>query len=154
MARIERSIEVRRPPEDVFRLLTDLDRLTEWATVAGKTVAVPEMPLRAGQKFRHTIKVAGVDIDGDWTVVELEAPRVVAYEAMSTGGAWLRMRQRVEPAEEGSRVELEVDYELPGGLLGELADRVYVERRNEREAEHSLQNLKDILEGRAPSFPS
>jgi hypothetical protein len=35
--------------------------------------------------------------------------------------------------------------------LGEALDRLYVERRNEREVEHSLQNLKVLLEGRTPS---
>ena len=146
MARIERSIEVLSRPEEVFELLTDLDRLSQWATVAGTTVEVPEKPLRAGQTFRHTIRVAGVDIEADWKVVALQAPELLEYEASAPGGGWLRMRQRVSPTEAGSRVDLEVDYELPGGFLGELADRVYVERRNEREAEHSLQNLKYLLE--------
>ncbi len=54
----------------------------------------------------------------------------------------------VVPTDGGSRVELVVDYELPGSFLGELLDRLYVERRNEREAQHSLENLKDLVEGR------
>ncbi len=58
------------------------------------------------------------------------------------------MRQVVVPTSGGSSVQLVVDYELPGSFLGELLDRVYVERRNEREAQHSLENLKDLLEGR------
>ncbi len=57
------------------------------------------------------------------------------------------MRQVVVPTDGGSRVELVVDYELPGSFLGEILDRLYVERRNEREAQHSLENLKDLLEG-------
>lgn len=58
------------------------------------------------------------------------------------------MKQTVAPTNGGSRVELELDYELPGAFLGDLVDRAYLERRNEREAEHSLHNLKDLLEGR------
>ncbi len=60
------------------------------------------------------------------------------------------MRQRVSPRGSGSRVDLEVDYELPAGALGAVLDRMYVERRNEREAEHTLQNLKDVVEATAP----
>ena len=56
------------------------------------------------------------------------------------------MRQSVEATAAGSRLDLHVDYDLPGGVLGDVADRLYVERRNEREAEHSLQNLKDLVE--------
>lgn len=62
------------------------------------------------------------------------------------------MRQLVHPTSRGCRVDLEVEYDLPGGVLGDIADKVYVERRNEREAEHSLQNLKEIVEGRALPF--
>ena len=58
------------------------------------------------------------------------------------------MKQTVSAAGGGSRVALEIDYELPGGLIGQLIDRAYVEGHNEREAEQSLQNLKELLEGR------
>jgi glucose/arabinose dehydrogenase len=68
-------------------------------------------------------------------------------------GAWygwpdFARTSAISLATSSDRVELSVDYDLPGGLLGDLLDRLYVERRNEREAEHSLQNLKDLVEGR------
>lgn len=56
------------------------------------------------------------------------------------------MAQQVRGEGGRSRVELDLDYELPGGFAGEFVDRAYAERRNEREAEHSLHNLKDLLE--------
>ena len=56
------------------------------------------------------------------------------------------MRQTVVPGDGGSRVELELDYEVPGGWLGELLDRGLVEQQNEREAEQSLERLKTLAE--------
>jgi uncharacterized membrane protein len=90
--------------------------------------------------------VLGREVESDWKVTELEAPRHVAYEAAAPGGGSLTMRQTVAPANGGSRVELEIDYELPGGWLGELVDRGMVEAQNEREAEASLHRLKRLLE--------
>ncbi len=147
MARIERSIEVNRPPEQVFDLLTDLNRLPDWATIVVETHDVPEQPIRNGTAFGQTIRMAGRNLECDWHVAELERPRHVAYQATAPGGGQLAMRQTVVPVHGASRVELELDYELPGGWLGAAIDRVYLERRNEREAEHSLHNLKDLLEG-------
>jgi hypothetical protein len=46
-------------------------------------------------------------------------------------------------------VDVELDYELPGGLVDELFDSAYAERRNERELQHSLHNLKELIEARA-----
>ncbi|MGD9889847.1 MAG: SRPBCC family protein [Dehalococcoidia bacterium] len=151
MTRIERSIEINRPPEEVFDLITDLDRLPDWATIVVETRDVPHRPIQNGTTFRQTIRVAGRHLESEWHVAELERPRHVAYEATAPGGGQLAMKQTVNPTGDGSRVELELDYEPPLGFLGELMDRAYFERRNERDAEHSLHNLKDLLEGRPGS---
>ena len=39
-----------------------------------------------------------------------------------------------------------MDYDLPRGMPGRLTDRARAERRNERELQTALENLKDILE--------
>ncbi|MGH2380778.1 MAG: SRPBCC family protein [Candidatus Limnocylindria bacterium] len=146
MARIERQTEIARSPEDIFALLTDLDRLPEWATIVIETREVSDRPLRNGCTFRQTLKVLGREVETDWRVDELEPPRHVAYAATAPAGGTLTMRQTVAPTDGGSRVALELDYELPGGWLGELLDRRVVEQQNEREAERSLAQLKQLLE--------
>ncbi len=150
MTRVERTIDIDAPPESVFELLTDLDRLQEWATIAGDTDNPPEKPLTQGAKWKHKVKVAGVELEADWNVVAIDPPRLVEYEATRSEGGWLKMRQSVAPVGGGSRVELEVEYELPWGVLGRAVDKLVVERGNEREAQESLQNLKNLLEGREP----
>jgi hypothetical protein len=72
----------------------------------------------------------------------------VAYHAATRGGGWMQMRQVLAEIEGGCSVSLAVRYELPGGRLGRLVGTLYVDRRNEREAERSLQNLKLLAEGR------
>lgn len=148
MTRIEKSIDIERSPEELFEVLTDLDRLPSWATVVVENHDTPEKPLSLGDTFRQTVRVAGQNLETDWKVTELQRPSRVAYEATAPGAGRLTMRQIVSGSDGGSRVELEIDYELPGGFLGDLLDRAYVERRNEREAEHSLHNLKELLETR------
>ena len=149
MTRVERAIEIDSAPEDVFAVLTDLDRLPEWATIVVATRDVSRLPLAAGCTFRQTVRVLGQEIESEWHVLALEAPRLVSYEAQAPGGGRMAMTQRVLPSGRGSRVELEVDYELPGGIVGEIVDKVYMERHNEQEAERSLANLKEILERRS-----
>lgn len=87
----------------------------------------------------------GRQLETDWTITELDRPQHVAYEAKGPAGATLRMGQTVEASGNGSRVSFEVDYELPGGAVGGLAAPL-IERRNEREVEHSLHNLKELAE--------
>ena len=146
MTRIERAIDIDRTPEEVFALLTDLDRLQEWATVAGDTRDVSSRPIRNGTTFTQVMRVLGRELETEWRVDELNAPHHVAYSATAPGGGELAMRQTVIAVDGRSRVELQIDYQLPGGFIGELIDRAYVEGHNEREAERSLQNLKGLLE--------
>lgn len=144
---INTSIDIDGPRERVFDQLVNWKELTTWSTITGAHTG-PDRCTRVGEEFTQKLKVAGVEVDSQWRVTEYDRPNVVAYEATGPGGSWMRMRQRVHPAEAGSRVELEVQYDLPGGVLGDVVDKLYVERRNEREAEHSLHNLKELIEGR------
>ncbi|MBA3630938.1 MAG: SRPBCC family protein [Actinobacteria bacterium] len=155
MAHIARTIEIDRPPEEIFDYITDLDRLTEWATMVKETRDLGERPIKQGTTFSQTVKAAGsVDIDCDWQVKQLERPRHVHYEATAPGGGEMQMSQTVTLLDGGrSRVEIDLDYEVPGGILGQIADKLVFEGQNEKEADASLANLKRILEGGESDTP-
>lgn len=146
VASIERSIHIDAAAERVFDELGNWGGLTRWSTITAGHKG-PERCTRVGEEFDQQLRLAGVTVETRWRVTEYDPPRTVAYEATGPGNSWLHMRQEVLPVDAGSQVQLKVDYELPAGVLGEALDRLYVERRNEREAEHSLQNLKELLEG-------
>ncbi len=86
MIEIRKSAHVNASPEQVFALLTDLDRLPEWSTVTVATSDAPSGELRQGDRFRQTLRVVGKQIDAQWTVTELDRPRHVAYEATGPPG--------------------------------------------------------------------
>jgi ligand-binding SRPBCC domain-containing protein len=46
-----------------------------------------------------------------------------------------------------TRLTALVEYEMPGGALGKIADKLVVERMNTRNLEKSLENLKALVEG-------
>ncbi len=148
MTYIERSVHVDERQEEVFRILTDLRLIPRWAVIAQDTYVRPETDLTAvDQEFHWTIRVAGLDLETDWVVTQYEPPRAVAYKVQAAHEGRLEMKQRVlDAGDGGSRVELEVDYDLPYGFLGEALDRTLVERRNQGVIERSLRNLKELVE--------
>jgi uncharacterized membrane protein len=148
VAKVQRHADINASREQVFEVLTDLDLLPSWSTITVSTEGAPTKPISEGDTFRQTLRVLGRNFDTQWTVTQLRRPEKVAYASRSQDGGTLRMVQRVTDDEGTSRVDVELDYELPGGVVGELFDAVYAERRNERELEHSLENLKDLVEGR------
>ncbi len=155
MAHIARTIEIARPPEEIFDYITDLDRLTEWATMVKETRDLGDRPIKQGTTFSQTIKAAGsVDIDCDWHVKQLQRPRHVHYEATAPDGGQMQMSQTIMPLDGGrSKVEIDLDYEVPGGVLGQIADKLVFEGQNEKEADTSLENLKRILEDGVSDTP-
>ncbi len=153
MAKLDKSIEVDAPPKQVFEALTDLDLLPVWSTITVETHGTPRKPIDEGDTFTQTLRVLGRNLECTWEVTRFQRPKLVAYSSEAPGGGMLRMVQAVEQTGGGSRVEVELDYELPGGLVGELFDSAYAEQRNERELEHSLHNLRELVEARVSRIP-
>jgi NAD(P)-dependent dehydrogenase (short-subunit alcohol dehydrogenase family)/uncharacterized protein YndB with AHSA1/START domain len=151
---IARSIEVAAPAEAVFRELCDLDELRRWSTITADHDG-PGGLVQEGQRFRQRLSVGGLGLPSEWRCVECDPPHAVAYEATTPLGGGLRMRQRVTPTATGSHLAVQVRYRLPGWALGRVADAVYVHRWNGREADRTLDNLREVVESaaRAPLAP-
>lgn len=148
MGKIKKSTDINASADVVFQLLTDLDRLPQWSTITAETHGTPRQPIEEGDTFTQTLRVLGQSLQTEWRVVELQEPKKVAYETTAPGGGRLQMSQTASDSDGVSTVQFEVDYDLPKDLEGLLEGDV-AERRNKRELEHSLHNLKDLAEARS-----
>ena len=70
-----------------------------------------------------------------WRVVQVEPLRSLELAGTSPGGGRITIREHVEPASEGGTVKrFEAEYNLPGGPLGTLLERVFMQRKLERDS--------------------
>jgi uncharacterized membrane protein len=147
MATIERSVDVRRPADEVWAVLEDVRRIPAYSP---STVAVTEAPERItapGQRFRQAIVVLGRCFESEWVVTDLLPGRRVAMEGTIGVGARYCLVEEVDPqGPERSRLTVRITFTLPGGLLGRVAEALGAQRRAQREAEQVLANLKAHLE--------
>ncbi len=99
---------------------------------------------RVGGKMRQVYTAAGARMEMTLTISEYEPGSVIAFEmeGMVTG------TYRWDYLAEGDGVRLQgtVDYEMAGGALGKIADKLIVERMNITQMEKSLQTLKAKME--------
>jgi hypothetical protein len=147
MSKFVREVVVSCPPNHVFDVLSNVERLPEFSHL---TVAIRNGPGRAiqvGDRFEQSVKVLGVEFDTDWEVTEVVADSLIRVEGRSQHSGKASLTQHVTAEGTGSRVSFEVDYDPPFGILGEIADKVVFERRNEEDAEHILARLKELCEG-------
>ena len=131
--KIEERIEIARPPEDVYALVSDVERGPEWQP------SLVRVDVERGIEVR---RVAGQEREASFDVTRNEAPRL--FEVFSRGGpvrAWATFE--LAPDGAGTRVDLTLVLELSGALR--FAGGM-VRGRAEREARENLERLKALLE--------
>jgi coenzyme Q-binding protein COQ10 len=144
MTTVERSIFVNAPPEVVTEISQDPYRLPEWYTGIERAEPDGVYP-EVGGRVAVVYKAAGISFDITMTAVE-HVPgqsQTNQMEGMITGTNYWWF----EPEGEGTHVTARFEYQMPGGALGKVADKLVVERMNEENLEKSLQALKTLAEG-------
>jgi uncharacterized protein YndB with AHSA1/START domain len=142
MIRVEGSVVINRPPDEVFAYATDPANVPEWQSSALE--AGVDGKLQAGATGREVRKFLGRRMESTIRIEEYEPPRSFALQVTS-GPVPFHVEQTVEPADEGSRISVVIEGE-PGGFF-KLAEPL-VERGVRRELEGNFATLKGILESR------
>lgn len=101
-------------------------------------------PTQVGQKWNWRYNMVGMDITGSAEVTEIQAPH--SWKLKSTGGANSTWAFTFADEGAGTKVTLEIEYDMPEGVMGKLSSNA-IEKINQKTVEDSLQHLKTILEG-------
>ena len=140
MAKVERSILINASPEALDAITMDGKRLTEWYSGIQKAEPDDTYP-EPGGKIVLTYKSAGITFDLTQTVLERVPGQRAKYqmEGMITGtNQWV-----YAPEGGGTQVTATFEYEMPGGALGKVADKLVVEKMNTENLEKSLEICLD-----------
>ncbi len=146
MFRYRRTIEIARPPEEVFGFLVDLDNLPRWQPTVRDVRWEGE--LHEGAVFEETRELLGRRARSRLEVTALEAGREFSLRVVE-GPVPLTVRHVLEPAGDGTRLTLEAEGEASG--LMRLAAPI-AERAAARQAGQDLERLKGLIE--EPQSPS
>jgi ribosome-associated toxin RatA of RatAB toxin-antitoxin module len=122
MRRLTRSVLVDRSPADVFALISDADRAREF--FVGITRWEPRSRRRrgVGARYRVLTRVGSIQAGSTLVVTEWEPGRLLAWT--SEAGIEQRGRWVLEAKSAGTELTLEVEYDLPGGPVGALVERL------------------------------
>jgi uncharacterized protein YndB with AHSA1/START domain len=145
MANVRTSIDIEAPVQAVWGLVTDLDRLGEWVSIHRDFPEPPPQHVEQGTSFRQTLAVAGTPFAVEWTAVDVEGPKRIAWEGAGPAGATARTTYSLTEKNGSTRFEYENEFRVPAGEIGEAASGV-VSGYAAREAEESLSRLKQLAE--------
>jgi len=144
MAEIEQTTEFAAAPQRVWAVLTDLDRIGEWVEEhRGFPDGAPDA-LAEGVRYKQTLAAAGRDVDLEWTVVDHDEPRSLAFDGEGPGGSTATLRYELSEAGGGTHMVYKTSFELPGGPLGSVVGKLAAP--GEDDARETLERLRALVE--------
>lgn len=151
MGHVREKIHVDAPIEAVWDLGTDPKRMIEWQSGLVEVKDATGKLDRLGASYSPVFRFAGRKLDGHFEVTRIEKPNLLEETGTTPGGGKGSSTLKLERSGSGTDVTFEIDYELPGGLFGGIADKLFMERQIERDIKHSNENFKALCEAKVPA---
>jgi uncharacterized membrane protein len=142
MPNVRKSIEIKAPVSEVFAFMAAPEHLPEiWPSMM--EVSNVKVKPDGGRSYDWIYKMAGMRFHGHSETTEVQRNRLSVVK--NEKGIRSTFRWSYQGRDDTTQVTVEVDYEIPGAILGKLAEP-FIRKINEREAETVLGNLKARLE--------
>jgi uncharacterized protein YndB with AHSA1/START domain len=138
--RIEFTLAIARPVEDVFELLSDVERLPEWQASALEAHA--DGPLGEGSRVSERRRLLGREVDNELEVVAFEPPWRLTLRSL---GGPVKFTVDHALAAEGGGTQLTFLAEANPGSFMKLAEPLLA-RTAEQEFRKDFERLKALLE--------
>ncbi|MHC4393459.1 MAG: SRPBCC family protein [Planctomycetota bacterium] len=147
MAHIERTELIGVSADKIYAYIADPTTTPEWwASVIEVRNLVGEVG-REGLSYDWTYKMLGMKFDGKSTMTTLIPGEKIVVE--NEGKVSSTIEHSLAKEGNDTRYTMVIDYTVSGGFLDKLADKLFVERHNEREADFVVASVKAICEARA-----
>ena len=143
MAVYEHSVEIARPPEEVFSFVTDTANYPRWQPSLVEIRPVTRGPLRVGSEATEVRRFLGREVETTWRCVEHEPTTRTAIES-DEGPVPFRGTFVLEPEGAGTRFTWTVETRGAAARVG----GPLVGRATRRELEENTARLKELLERR------
>lgn len=144
MAVIKRSVEINAPLRKVFEFVSKPENWTKYVTSLIAVENISDDPIKVGTTFDWTYRMLGMDFNGKGKVLEYEQDS--RFKMVMEGHFPIIETYIFQGDDTKTTLTVQIEYDLPGKLLGVLADRVVVEKLNVKEADTVLDKIKTLCE--------
>jgi uncharacterized membrane protein len=151
MGTIQLDFSIDAPLERVSALYRRLDLIPRWQydilevkNAAGISGGLID---RAGATYTLVYGRFGRRLDQHFTVTQFEPPHRMQQTGNTPLGGQVTSTTCLEEQEGRTRIHWQMDYLLPGGVLGELVDRLFFRAVFRRTVMAYNRNFKEMAEG-------
>jgi uncharacterized membrane protein len=144
MPRLDNSIDIKAPVDQVFAFVSDITTHPDWVkwTKDAEITSVEKAGLGATSTMKMQVGPRKETVEA--IVTEFKPNEFVTWR--HTRGMEMTDRLSVVPFREGTKVAWSVDYTPPMGGMGKLMDMLFMERLFDQLAKDSMTQLKARLE--------
>jgi len=142
MARIEESVEIRRPPDKVFAYTTDARTWTKWQSTFPEAEQTSQGPVGVGTTFKGSIHMMGLTMKWTANATEYEANKKFG-KTISCGSLTNQQHNTYDPAGGGTKFTIVYDMKV-GGFMKLFSPMIVSSTR--KALKKALGDLKGILE--------
>jgi uncharacterized protein YndB with AHSA1/START domain len=145
MPKVEASVTIDVPIEEVWAYLIDPQATSEWVTSHRSAEILTDGGMREGARLRQVARILGRTIEAETEVVEFEPPSRIGMRPV-TGPFRGLSRYDLHPIGNSTHITMRVEAQSLAGVFGKLLDPVITAalRRESR----NLRRLKVTLEAR------
>ncbi len=140
MSEVTTNIQIAAAPEAVWDVAMDAERLGEWVTIHRRLEDFTE------DTMDQVMCIRGVSFHVKWELTESDRPHRALWKGKGPARSRAETEYTLKAVDGGTRFEYRNKFKAPLGPLGAAASRALVGGVPEREANASLQKLKEILE--------
>jgi uncharacterized membrane protein len=144
---ITSSIEIDRPPEEVFAYLAELEKHSEWQADLIRSKVETDGPIGVGTRVSDTRKVPGGPREMTYEIIEHDPPHKSSWRGVN-GPVRADGSVIVEPVGDGARSRVTVELNLVGHGIGVLFAPL-ARMQASKQVPKNQTKLKEILERRA-----
>lgn len=139
---VTKSITVNRPPREVYQFWHEFPNLPRFMS------HLESVEVTGDRRSHWRAKApAGMTVEWDAEIVDDQPDRLIAWRSIEGSDVHHSGVVYFEPAPggRGTEVRIEIDYDVPGGKLGQLAAKLFGEEPAQQ-VHDDLRALKQVME--------
>ena len=144
MPRLDNSIDIKAPADQVFAFVSDITTHPEWVKWTKEAQVTSLDRSGVGSTTAGVMQVGPKKEKIETLTTEFKEGQFVTRR--NTRGMDMTDRLSVLPFGDGTKVAWSIDYSPPMGSMGKLMDMLFMERLFDQLMKDSLNNLKERLE--------
>lgn len=144
MPTVTRKIVIKAPVAKVFEFVTNPENWTRYVTSLVDVRELSSPHIEPGTTFRWTYRMLGMNFHGVGRVTDNVKNK--RFGMKMEGNFPILESYTFTKTEDGTELNAEIQYEMPGKIMSVVANKGLMEKVNKKEAENVLAKIKMFCE--------